>query len=121
MAFFEYSQNNSGGSFDFDPDAGISHIVIIEADTADAANRKAEEIGLYFDGEGDCSCCGDRWYEQWDDADGDPVPSHYGEPIQDIDFHSGLNYKWIKGGPEAYVHFADGTVQGYGLPKNQLG
>jgi hypothetical protein len=117
MPFFEFNQNNSGGGFDFDEDAGITHIVIIEADSAEEANSKAESIGLYFDGEGDCSCCGDRWYEAY--GSGDAVPSYYGEPVQDVVW-TGLNHKWIKGGPEVYVHFKDGLRQAYGLPDKQL-
>lgn len=117
MPFFEYRQNNSGGGFDIDEAAGISVVVIVEADSAYEANDKAKEIGLYFDGYGDCSCCGNRWYSQWDGDKGDEVPSHYGEPIQDVDFEGGLNHKWNTTGPEAYVHFKDGTIQGYGLPK----
>ncbi|AWY07634.1 hypothetical protein SEA_YOSIF_70 [Streptomyces phage Yosif] len=114
--FFEYNQNNSGGSFAFEDNA-ITHYVIVEADSAEEANRRAEEIGLYFDGDGDCSCCGDRWYEQWDDRDGDKVPSIYGTPIQDFDF----SFKWMGDRPEAYVHFADGRVQGYGFETKVLG
>ena len=60
MKFYYYDQNNSGGSFDKDFGYGI----IIEAETAEKADEKAEEIGLYFDGceDGlDCPCCGDRW------------------------------------------------------------
>lgn len=120
MPFFTYSQNNSGGSFDFDPEAGISVYVIVEAEDAEAANGKAECIGLYFDGYGDCSCCGDRWCEQWSDRDGEKVPSVYGEPVSDHDFEGEFGSKWIKDGPECYVHFSDGTVQAYGLPKEQL-
>lgn len=120
MPFYEYRQNNSRGGFDFDADNGISVHVIIEADSADEANRKAEDIGLYFDGRGDCPCCGNRWYEQWDDQDADSVPSIYGTPIQDHDFEEGYSFKWIKDGPEAYVHFKDGKIQGYGLPAKQL-
>lgn len=117
MPFYDFRQNNTGGNFDIDEGAGISVHVIVEADTALEANRKAEEIGLYFDGYGDCSCCGNRWHEQWDDEEGDKVPSIYGEPVSDYDFEEGFNFKWNTTGPEAYVHFADGKVQGYGLPK----
>lgn len=101
MPFFTYNQNNSGGSFDYSDD-GISHYVIIEADTAAEANARAERIGLYFDGEGDCSCCGDRWSEAWED-DGDDVPSVYGEPILE---HKSLN-NWMYPRPEAFVHYRD--------------
>ncbi|QEQ94098.1 hypothetical protein SEA_SAFTANT_66 [Streptomyces phage Saftant] len=123
MPFFEYNQNNSGGSFDIDPDAGISTVVIVEADNAAEADAKAEEIGLYFDGDGDCPCCGDRWYAQdggWKDDAGDPVPSIYGEPISDIDFSSSYRSRWTGGAPEVYVHFSNGTVQGYGFIGKQL-
>lgn len=58
--FFEFDQNNSGGIF-----TRPAHSVWIEADSADEANKLAEENGLYFNGcdDGlDCDCCGDRWY-----------------------------------------------------------
>ncbi|APC43310.1 hypothetical protein Joe_70 [Streptomyces phage Joe] len=121
MPFYEYNQNNSGGGFDYDGDAGITHYVIIEAESAELADERAEEIGLYFDGEGDCSCCGDRWYAQgggWGGDQGDEVPSIYGTPVSDFDF----GFRWMKGDrPECYVHFADGRVQGYGFDTKVLG
>lgn len=61
--FYEFQQNNSGGSFTISEKDGIGQIVIIEAKDYREANERAEEIGLYFDGcyKGlDCSCCGDR-------------------------------------------------------------
>ena len=69
--FFEYSQNNSGGSFKISE--SVTTHVVIEAHDADHANRIAEEIGIYFDGcdKGmDCSCCGDRWSQKgvWRDS-----------------------------------------------------
>lgn len=42
----------------------MAHTVIIEAKTAEQADDKAQEIGIYFNGceeEIDCPCCGDRW------------------------------------------------------------
>lgn len=61
--FFDFHQNNSGGRFVHEPKKGIGSTVIIEAIDADGANQKAENIGLYFDenGERDCTCCGSRW------------------------------------------------------------
>lgn len=110
--FFEYNQNNSGGGFDFDAERGITHYVIVEADDAEHANYRAERIGLYFDGAGDCACCGNRWSAQWGSDEGDEVPCIYGEPVQDFDF----GRKWMAAdSPEAFVHFADGRVQGYGF------
>lgn len=46
--FYTYRQNNSGGSFKITKK--IKHFVIIEADSAKEANKKAEHIGIYFDG-----------------------------------------------------------------------
>lgn len=109
--FFTFGQNNSGGGFHIDTDAGISVHVIVEADSAEEANGRAEAIGLYFDGAGDCSCCGNRWSSAWSE-DGDEVPSIYGTPIQDYHF----KWRWASGDiPEAFVHFTDGRVQGYGF------
>ncbi len=108
MAFYDFRQNNSGGGFDYNEAAGISVHVIVEADSADEANRKAEEIGLYFGGEGDCPCCGDRWYEasEYDRAE---VPSIYGTPLTEHEFHYG---RWMTNGYEVFTHFANGVVIG---------
>jgi hypothetical protein len=114
VSFYHYSQSNSGGSFDYDEEKGISVNVIIEADNANAADNKAEMIGLYFDGEGDCSCCGNRWYTdfEWDAKD---VPCVYDTPVEEFDPRGKGNWgmKWIEGGYETFVHYADGTIKGY--------
>jgi len=81
--FYDFRQNNSGGSFKVTDSVG--HYVIIEADNAQEANEKAEQVGIYFDGCStgkDCNCCGDRWYPQWD-SDGSEEPSIYGENIEE--------------------------------------
>lgn len=116
--FFTYNQNNSGGGFVFDSAAGISHYVIIEADSATEADRKAESIGLYFDGYGDCDCCGDRWYSKsnpmWPE-NGKSTPDVYDfNPLESShdDCFSGRGIKWIKGA-EGYIHYADGRVEGF--------
>jgi hypothetical protein len=65
--WYTYIQNNSGGSFIVNDHIG--HYVLIEADSTYAANRIAEDIGIYFDGcdsGRDCDCCGDRWTSQLD-------------------------------------------------------
>ena len=67
MKLYEFTQNNSGGYFEVDDK--VCHRVFIEADNAMEANEIAQELGIYFDGcdKGiDCPCCGDRWYEVWD-------------------------------------------------------
>ncbi|MGW3072762.1 DUF7296 family protein [Kitasatospora sp. NPDC001132] len=106
--FYTYNQNNSGGGFDYDAERGISVFVIVEADSAEGADARAREIGLYFDGVedgNDCDCCGDRWSEAWS---GDQVPSIYGTPLEN---HRPYG-TWMGDLPEAYVHYADGRVVG---------
>lgn len=69
MNFYEFNQNNSGGSFEVNDK--VCHRVIIEATDATEANYLAERLGIYFNGcdRGmDCSCCGDRWSEAWGDG-----------------------------------------------------
>lgn len=113
MPFYEYDQNNSGGSFVYDDVAGISEYVIVEARSAHVANAIAEEIGLYFDGDGDCQCCGDRWYSAGDDSwrTDTSFPSINGTPVEEYS----PNYVWrTDGGPAIYVHYEDGRIEGFG-------
>jgi hypothetical protein len=53
--FYEFDQNNSGGSFVVNDK--VCRRVIID---------KAETLGVYFDGWGDRSCCGNRWHSASD-------------------------------------------------------
>lgn len=106
--FFTYNQNNSGGSFVYDEKAGITHYVIVEALSHEEANEKAKEIGLYFDGSGDCACCGNRWHEAWL-ADGDEAPKVYGCPAESDEVTKPT--KWMKG-YEVFIHYADGRIIG---------
>lgn len=104
--FYQFRQNNSGGSFDFDKKNGISVIVIIEAPSAIVANAIAESKGIEFDS--GCPCCGDRWRRAWDD-DGDDVPSYSGRPVLTSpkpDYTSGQDKQM----PEGYIHYLDGRV-----------
>ena len=100
MPYYEFRQNNSGG--DFEVDDKITIHVWVEANNADEANAKAEEIGIYFEGvdsEMDCSCCGDRWYRV-DDIDAELFPRvvSYGS-------------KWVGDGENhTIIYHADGTV-----------
>lgn len=109
--FFTYSQNNSGGSFKIDEFSGITKFVIIESYSAADANLKAESIGLYFDGDGDCACCGDRWSSQWDDSDGHPTPMIYGEDAEAYV----TPFKWMPPGKEIVIHRLDGSVKWHGV------
>jgi hypothetical protein len=59
--FYEYNQNNSGGSFVVDKN--LCHRLMIEADEQHLADRIAISLGVYFNGcyEGlDCDCCGEE-------------------------------------------------------------
>ena len=103
--FYTYNQNNSGGSFEIDKKAGISEYVCIEAMNSDAANARAENIGLYFDGcynNIDCDCCGDRWYRA-DESDGKEVPSLYGNSIEEHEIQCGQK--------SAFIHYIDDTFK----------
>lgn len=97
--FFEFSQNNSGGSFDIDDERGIGPRVWIEAVDFDHANALAERLGLYFGGVSDgrdCECCGDRWCSAW--GDGSETP----------DISQQWDFLWH---PTVYVHRLDGTIE----------
>lgn len=115
--FVTFTQNNSGGRFDFDEDRGITHHVIIEANTADQASARAHDVGLYFDGVSsgmDCGCCGDRWYEPWS-ADMDAEPTVYGKPAS-----SATGYSiWMPEGKEICIHYLDGRKQWFGVTKEK--
>ena len=109
--FYHFSQNNSGGSFDFDEVAGITHNVIVEAIDYQHANMLAERIGLYFDGYRDCPCCGNRWYSQYNDTEGKDVPSIYGEPVgSQVSIMA-----WMPPGKETVVHYLDGRKEWFGV------
>ena len=105
--FYHYSQNNSFGVFDRYLEKGIGPDVIIEAYSAKDANKRAQKIGIYFNGveKGiDCSCCGDRWYKCHDD-EGAINPAVNNKALDEIE--SGYYRK------EAYIHYLDGRIERY--------
>ena len=113
MPFFTFNQNNSGGSFDFDREQGLTHYVIIEAPDATAAAIEAITHGIYFDGCDagiDCSCCGDRWHRPWNAA-GFEQPGLYesGKLSGSSVFRGGLG--WMHPNPETVIHYADGRME----------
>lgn len=102
--FYYFSQNNSGGGFD-----SIGYGVIIEADSANHANERAEEIGIYFDGcetDRDCPCCGNRWYRV-DSSDGTERPSVYGQ------FHTGCGDDVTNYNLPTPIFYLDGRKENY--------
>lgn len=103
--FYSYHQNNSGGSFQIDDN--VTYYVIVEADSADEANEIAEKIGLYFDGYGDCECCGARWSSAWND-DGSNEPEIYGGPVSEY------TSTWATASESSvYVYYKDGRKEAY--------
>lgn len=114
MPFWNFRQNNSGGSFVFDSDRGISVNVIVEAENVHAACERAKHIGLYFDGcrDGyDCNCCGDRWSRPYDD-NGDPIPMIYDHDVSDGQYHKSFSWQtmYSKDNIEGYIHYLDKRV-----------
>lgn len=107
--FFHYNQNNSGSSFIIDDNVHIN--VIIEAKSAKLADRKAQKIGIYFNGcdDGtDCECCGDRWHPAYEDY-GAEVPSIYDQPLSNPAPKDSM--RWTNDGIRAYVYYADGRKE----------
>jgi len=66
LFWYLYRQNNSGGTF-----IKPAVVVYIQAPDADQADIAAEDYGLYFDGDGDCPTCGNRWHRAGTE-DGEP-------------------------------------------------
>ena len=88
--FYEFEQNNSGGSFDVNDK--VCHRLFIEADSFEEAIEKAEDLGCYWNGVSkgiDCPCCGDRWHKPWDD-NGETFPKDY-----KVNVYGSLD-KWYK-------------------------
>jgi hypothetical protein len=104
--FYNYRQNNSGGSFELND--SVSYNVIIEANSGAEADERAEEIGMYFNGcekDMDCPCCGDRWYSAQDE-EGDTTPLLFRKPAEE---HFEC---WAKlGDVYCYVYYLNGEVQ----------
>ena len=98
MPFYHFSQNNSGGHF-----KGLYKNIIIEAKTADEANKIACDVfEVYFDGVyngSDCDCCGDRWYPAMEP--GDDAPMIYGMPAEQYE-------TVIDWGVSDVIRYADG-------------
>lgn len=101
LNWYRFDQNNSGGSF-VENDM-VCHNVLIQAANADAANAKAIEVGIYFNGcsDGrDCDCCGDRWHEtNYPLSIGDRSPPQYA-----LEEYS----KWSWTDPVAILYYANG-------------
>lgn len=107
--FFTYSQNNSGGKFHLDKTRGLASKVIVEAVDCHDANARAEKIGLYFGGGGDCPCCGDRWCDTYDDSNGTEEPMIYNSPLEE--YYNKSRYGLTN---SVAVHYMDGKMEVFG-------
>lgn len=115
MAFFTYHQNNSGGAFIEDAERGITAYVIVEAESAESANDRAEAIGLYFDEDFvyDCACCGSRW-SPVRTGEGNPEPMIYEDHV----FTRTDRYRgWTE--VDAYVHYLEGFMTPVHFKRNE--
>lgn len=61
--FYEFDQNNSGGTFDVDEN--VCHRVIIEATSQEHACAIFEP--MIYSQTSSCACCGDRWSPEYAD------------------------------------------------------
>lgn len=118
LKWYRFRQNNSGGHFILNDK--VCAEIYIEAESPAVANRKAEDIGIYFDGVNkgiDCECCGDRW--SCCDSYDKPV-----DKIEDIEVRLPFNFKGtpLSEMEEVYylsnkalyrLYFDDGTVKAY--------
>lgn len=106
--FYTYNQSNPGGRFIQNDKLG--QYVVIEADSADDANSRAENVGIYFDGcdDGmDCSCCGDRWYRaELSRSEGDAEPMIYGQTIEE--FVAQQDFTPLEKHMFVHIHYKDG-------------
>ncbi len=107
--FFYFPQNNSHGAWR--QDKNVSEHVLIEALNQKEAINIAESIGCYFDGRGDCHCCGPRWY----------VPFDKGTKTEQIYGKSAFLYqsRWMT--EPVTIHYKDGTIHkcGFGEDRKQ--
>ena len=117
--FYCFDQNNSGGYYEHN--RCVSEFVIIEAFSAEKANEKAIELGIYFDGcviGEDCPCCGDRWYPT-DDIDGTPEPEVFGKNPDDVE-----SYFCPSNIRPVFIYYLNGTLAmtgtGYAKPLNRI-
>jgi len=114
--FYTYVQNNSYGYFKYKENE-YSIYTIIEANSVKEAEKKAKEIGIYFNGADkgiDCPCCGDRWHEIYKGTD---CPEIYGENAEKyIENHiknSEFKGLYFDDKPNCIIHYKNGEVKCY--------
>ncbi len=105
LKWFHLDQNNSGGYF-IQNDV-VSEDVFVQAYNAEQATAIARNIVKDYSEY--CECCGERWWECFDDSEGTEVPSRYGKSIYE-------EYKPFDSKGYATLHYLNGVVDYY--PKN---
>lgn len=107
MAWYEFTQNNTGGSFEVNDD--VTHRLFIEADTKTIAEEKAFRLGVYYNGVDDgidCGCCGDRWYG----CDEVELPHYSGaDTVEESAQWLADQYGWCE--PDARIFYCDGRIK----------
>lgn len=122
LKWYEFSQNNSGGEFVVD--SLVCHRVYVQAYSAAEANEKAEGLGIYFHGLGDCECCGRRWHEvgeydavkdieklkeTWGKSKFKPVDTSGWKDIKDYVQYQADEWGWTS--PDARMFYENGLVE----------
>lgn len=115
--FYTFIQNNTWGIFNVDEN--VAQYVIIEADSSNDAIERAKTIGLYFDGKGDCSCCGDRWNEYNASYDRTEVPSIDGTSIEIFNNNQFIHNRNKDTYVYAIVHYKIGASVAYHSNKSK--
>lgn len=107
LKWYAWNQNNSGGEFHVNDN--VAHRLFIEAYSEEEADRKAQDLGVYYNGVDDgfdCDCCGDRWYS----PEKLEFPINWGGPVfNNIHEYAGYmadNYGWTE--PDGYLYYYDG-------------
>ena len=82
---------------------GVGEIIIIEADSPDAAYLSFEIIGSKVDGFYDyCQCCGERWQESCSE-NGTIEPMIYGVPLSEVKSNAFAE--------KCFTHYKDGRIK----------
>lgn len=95
LGFYEFRQNNSGGSIYVSKEEGIGEYVYFQASSPEEANSQASAVGMF--GLSYCYCCGERFYEL----------SQYDEPVLE---GSSISFFSLEKNINVFVHMLDGTI-----------
>ena len=112
--FYQFNQNYIGRIYMRDERLGIGPLIIVEGDTVDAINKKAEQVGIYFDGrKKGIDPLDNRWYRMMRNKDG------YDEPhVYDVHIDKIPSAEWV-GYDDVFIHYADGTMKRIIFKKNE--